>query len=549
MALISLDEILNVQILIGSLGIMIIGNNFIVNNLNTLVTPAFQRLDQKWLHNSLFICIWGVLFGLLLQNQTTIFFITASMVAYDKFPLRYALLLMAYSYVGVGLSIFNLAFSSKKLAFILLAIAGFGLFIRAGGKWPSVRNCILGYGLLYLGQQLMLPAVNDLQDADFIKFIFHQQPSLFAFGLIWLIGLLFALLLSMSSTIFLLIGFALSGALSMEQCIFIICGSMVGIRINTNLIAHTTPKGQLHEEATRLGRFYLAFTIFISLLFCFIALIEFKTQIPLIKSLIQKVTSNLQFQILLIYNFFIIFSCIVTTLFLDPIQNLIEAWLPKKTVPEDPSQAKYLTNTVLDNPTVALEMLERENLRCLGFLGNYTVGCREYKIQKKTKPKIFLSQEHAQFHKISHQIDAFRQQLFNKELQPVEARHFIKLGDQTSLIRSLEESTYHLSQTIFRCREDIFNELIEYLLATQDELLQMTIAMLEELGKKDAEKIERIIHDREMLFDEFLHKYFDKIDQTDESDLFVILDLAKRIFWFYAKLVSDAQPDNENTTV
>lgn len=531
----SAENILNLIIVFGSLGLMIQGNNLVSSSLPTLTASVFRKVEKKLLYNNLFVIPCSIFLGLIMLNSSLTFIVVANMVATYGYPLQQAILIMPWFHLGGGLSRFILAFSNKKLSFILLTVASTLFFTKKTGKLIGIRNCLLGLGILFLGQVHMIPAMENLAHIDIIEKLLHHEGSVLTYTVLLLSGVIFGVI-SLSGSIYLTLAFGSSGLLDFAKCMFFIYGFSIGGSIFTWMLVVANSPGKLQAEAKRLAFLRIIYTVFFAFLFFWLGVIEFKAHIPLVKRLMLNITSDIQLQILCLYNFFILVSALANSALINPIYKFVQCWLPLTEQPEDPAHAKFLFEEALNNPATAMELIGKENLRFVDILKSFFTICRDFKIEKKEKNAPNFTRLHTNLTQISREVMVFRQELFNNAMSSSEMELYLALGVQQHLLVTLEESIYQFSKTVCHSNISIFDDLISTLLESLDLILLLIKDIMATNEENDLQILDRLMNDRKTLLESLRHRYISlkpPLNAKEESTLFLLTDLTDRIFWLY----------------
>jgi phosphate:Na+ symporter len=140
----------------------------------------------------------------------------------------------------------------SRFATLFVAAGFFGRLVAKQRQFKHIAHTVLGFGLLFLGMDMMSRAMEPLRSAPaFIHAMSGSEKPLIGF----MIGLLFTLIVQSSgATLGLVIALALSGGISLAQAVPINLGASVG----TCVTAILGSLG-LNREAKRSAYIHLAF--------------------------------------------------------------------------------------------------------------------------------------------------------------------------------------------------------------------------------------------------------------------------------------------------
>ncbi|MFQ3620601.1 MAG: Na/Pi symporter, partial [Spirochaetales bacterium] len=249
----------------------------------------------------------------------------------------------------------------------LFVALGFFFYLLASSKRrKSAANTLLGFGLLFLGMEIMSQAMNPLRTYEpFLNAIrIVEAPEL---GI--LIGLLFTMIIQSSgATSGIVIAMAISGTITLNQAIPINLGASIGTCITAILGSLT-----LNREAKRTAYIHVVFQT-IGVLIAYIMLHIPIGDISLYIYLTRKITfwitgtlENIPRQIAMAHTLMPAINHIIVFPLLPWIVKAFNKIYPPLP-PKEVFGIQYLNEAILSEPTVALLEVKKEILRMVPII-------------------------------------------------------------------------------------------------------------------------------------------------------------------------------------
>jgi len=314
---------------------------------------AFGGDLRKWLSNALsnrmsaFACGLGV--TAVLQSSTATSLMTASFASRGLVTTGVALAVVLGADVGTSLIAQLLSFDLRWLSPVLLIVGVFVFMSTLPTKWRDLGRATVGLALMLLALRLIVEATHPLRDSQVI----HEVLAALA-GERFLAVVLMAMLtwLVHSSLAMVLLAISLSdvGLLPPQLALACVLGANLGGALPA-LIA--TWHGEAGARRVTIGNLIFRATGVLLAL-------PFLAQIgPLLAAIDTDVGRQ-------IANFHAGFNLALAILFL-PFVNLVAGQLNKliaeREGPEVPGQPKYLDESALESPALAVSAAARETLR------------------------------------------------------------------------------------------------------------------------------------------------------------------------------------------
>lgn len=342
------DSLLIAFQLIGGLGLFLYGMQLMGDGLQKTAGDRLRRLLEILTSTPVIGVLVGTLVTMIIQSSSATTVMVVGFVNAGLLTLKQAVSVIMGANIGTTVTAFMV---SLKLTELALPAIGIGFLLTLVGKKKSTRfvgQTILGFGLLFLGMEVMGSALKPLRsNPAFTSMIlnFSDHPFL---GM--LVGLGFtAIVQSSSATTGLVVTLAAQGLIDLNASVAIVLGSNIGTTVTAMLASIGT---QL--TARRAAIAHLMFNIFGVTLFMLL-FHPFTTFVATTHSDLARQVANAH----------IIFNITNTVLLLPFISLYVK--LVERVVPgEDKTErigALYLDEHLMVTPSIALGQATRELVR------------------------------------------------------------------------------------------------------------------------------------------------------------------------------------------
>lgn len=451
-----MDIVQYIIALLAGCGVFIVGMSMLSEGLEKSAGSGLKKLLGKISNN----CFAGIGVGAsvtaLIQSSSATSVMVIGFVNAGIMSLAQATAIIMGANIGTTVTglIVSLSALDISLYATLLSFVGIMMTFTKNQKVKNIGTIICGFGLLFVGLDLMGAAFNN----DQIKDVFSTIFASIDFPLLLILcGVLFtALIQSSSAATGLIIVMVGSGAITVESALFVVLGSNIGTCITAILASVGTT-----TNAKR--------TAFIHLLFNFIGTIIFTIILWIfadpIVSLLGKLFDNPQMQIAWFHVIFNVTTTIVLVGFVNQLVKLSNIVIKDKEEGKQNYQLKYIDNLFLVTPSIALMQVKKE-IEYMALLAkeNLNRGYLELKFQTGENIK--------SINKTEELIDFTNNQL---------TKYLIKL---TSLVDYKDEKIigayFHVINDIERIGDHAIN-LLDMSLKMKEEDLIFSSKALEEL--------------------------------------------------------------------
>lgn len=334
--------------LVGGLGLFLYGMQLMADGLQKAAGDRLRRLLEILTSTPVIGVLVGALVTMIIQSSSATTVMVVGFVNAGLLTLKQAVSVIMGANIGTTVTAFMV---SLKLTQFALPAIGVGFLLQLLGKKKSTRSIgqtVLGFGLLFLGMEIMGTTLQPLKEnAFFTNMIlsFSNRPLL---GV--LVGLGFtAIVQSSSATTGLVVTLASQGLIDLPASVAIILGSNIGTCATALLASIGT-----HLTARRTAVAHLLFNVSGVVLF----LIFFRPYVAFVSTTNRDLARQ-------VANAHIMFN-VVNTILLLPFISLFVKLVEKLTPGVDHSEqmgALYLDEHLMVTPSIALGQATRELVR------------------------------------------------------------------------------------------------------------------------------------------------------------------------------------------
>lgn len=318
----------------------------------------------------------GVLTGLfttgLVQSSSATTVLVVSFVNVGLLTLVESIGVIMGANLGTTLTAWIIAsvgkFSIAKIAIYIIGV-GFPMFFVGKGKWKSFGEFLLGFGLLFLGLDLLKDAVPDLKsgvkaDQDVISTIQYwigllSNKGYFTYVLFMIAGIVLTLLVqSSSAAMAITITCASAGWFGADplQAFKISAAVVLGENIGTTVTAWLAALGA-NTEAKRAARAHFLFNV-IGTVWMLVVFVGFTALVWQVAQLLPESmksakaefkTNEVAFATAIFHTSFNLINVGVLIWFVPQIARIVEKWVPaKEEADSDQKRLRYISQNLVD---------------------------------------------------------------------------------------------------------------------------------------------------------------------------------------------------------
>ena len=336
--------------LMGGVALLLWGLHMVRSGVKRAFGAELRRLLTKALGNRFSAFGAGLGLTALLQSSTATGLMVTSFAAEGTVALVPALAIMLGANVGTTLIVQILSFNVTAAAPVLFII---GLVAFRGGARTRIKDLgrvAIGLGLMLLALHILIDVLAPAESAPAVRALLRAvtgDPLLcvvIAAALTWSAH-------SSVATVLLIMSLAYSNFVTPNAALALVLGANLGSAINP--VFEGGKRGDLASYRLPVG----------NLLNRVVGVLLFVPFLPAIAgwaSALQPDMAKMTAQFHIAFN---VALAVVFFPLLDPLAWLLERFLPARAQADDPSAPRYLDESALDTPALALADASREALR------------------------------------------------------------------------------------------------------------------------------------------------------------------------------------------
>ena len=439
--------------ILGGLGLFIYGIYLLSDSLQKLSLGLLKNLIDKITTNRVMSMLVGAGFTSIVQSSSATSVLLIGFINAGLITLAAALPVVFGANIGTTITAQLIAFKLTKSALFFVFVGSFVFFFARKSKHQNKGRALLGFGMLFLGLNIMTAAVKPLAGNEELLNLFLRFGTYPILGIVT--GILVTVLLqSSSTTIGMVIALASAGLLDLKASMFLVLGDNIGTCI-TALIASTG--GKLASRRLAFGH------AMFNVLGTAVAL----PMVPLYLHYLPDLSGDLSRQIA---NFHTAFNLINTMIFLPFVPLFLKA-LAKIVPGEDyeKKETKYLDKNLLATPELAIKAVIRQLSVMLAIDQEMLEKARQCIAQYNHKLKNEISIDEQSVDEMQRDITAYLVEITKGEL-PDQKRRIVP-----ALIHSVNdlERVGDYCQDISRLSQRLYEENLSFSATAQAELARI----------------------------------------------------------------------------
>jgi phosphate:Na+ symporter len=336
--------------LMGGVALLLWGLHMVQSGILRAFGPDLRRLLSRAIGNRLAAFAAGLGLTALLQSSTATGLMTASFAAEGVIGLVPALAIMLGANVGTTVIVQILSFNVSAAAPVLFVVGLVAFRSGVHTRLKDVGRIAIGLGLMLLALHILIDTLAPAENAPTVQALFHAITGdpvlcvLIAAALTWAAH-------SSVATVLLIMSLAYSQFISPVSALALVLGANVGSAINP--VFEGGRRGDLASYRLPVGNL-------------FNRLVGVVLVLPMLQAVAEGFRSFEPNMARMTAEFHIAFNVVLALVFiglLDPLAWLLVKVFPVRKRAADPSYPRYLDESALETPSLALADAAREALR------------------------------------------------------------------------------------------------------------------------------------------------------------------------------------------
>ncbi|MBX9778106.1 MAG: Na/Pi cotransporter family protein [Xanthobacteraceae bacterium] len=339
--------------LMGGVALLLWGLHMVQSGISRAFGSDLRWILSKALRNRLSAFAAGLGLTSLLQSSTATGLMTASFAAEGALPLATGLAIMLGTTLIVQLLSFNMAAIAPVLFVFGLAAFRFG----GNARFKNAGRIAIGLGLMLLALHILMVTSAPAEDAPIVRNLLQSITAdpvmciVIAAAVTWAAH-------SSVATVLLIMSLAYSHFITPAAALALVLGANLGSAINPVI------EGTRREDP---ASYRLPVGNLINRMVGIVLVVPF---LPALTAWLQSMQPNAG---MMTAQFHIAFNVALALIFiglLDPLAWLLNKMFPARPASESPYAPRYLDESALETPNLALADAARETLRMGDFVEN-----------------------------------------------------------------------------------------------------------------------------------------------------------------------------------
>lgn len=342
------DTFLLVVGLLGGLALFLLGLDAMTESLRLIAGDRLRNVLGRLTDNRFAGLLTGAGVTALIQSSSVTTVLVVGFITSGLMTFRQSISVIIGANIGTTVTAQIIAFNITTVALIAMAL-GFGIrFFAKQGKRQTQGTVVLGFGLVFFGMSVMGDAMAPLRSSDtFIDIMSRLETPVLGIA----VGAAFtALVQSSSATTGIVIVLAQQGLITLETGVALILGANVGTAVTAVLAAIGKSR-----EAHRAAAAHVLFNV--------LGVLIWLPAIGLLIDVVSDAGGGTARQVANAHAVFNIANAAIFVFFVGRIGALIERLLPVRPGEGDLVTLKYLEDSLLMTPLLALDRSRLEIMR------------------------------------------------------------------------------------------------------------------------------------------------------------------------------------------
>ncbi len=404
-----MDQIYNVFLLLGGIGLFLFGINFMTAALEKAAGENLRNVLQSLTNSGVKAVIVGALVTALIQSSGATMVMAAGFVNAQLMTLAQALYVMLGATIGTTITAQIIAFDIAPFApFILFVGMVLYLFIKRR-KVQRIGAIVLGFGVLFTGIFVMGEAVQAMQLGGIVEdFLNEVSNPLLSF----LFGFAFAFIIQSSSAavgiLQVIVATTLASGFELSSVVYIVLGMNLGALAPLILSAFGGNRASRRVTVTQIISRLTAIVIFVLAVLIFPGLIRF------IAGLSPAVPARQIANLHLIFN---LLGSIVMLPLVKPLADFSMRLMPDD--PDDEYESKKLIYVTNDLRKGHIAMVAQAKMELIRFgtlcINNLNMAIDSFFDKEKSYTEKVIERENT-LNYLNHELNAYLVKVYAEDL-------------------------------------------------------------------------------------------------------------------------------------
>ncbi|AJD28057.1 Na/Pi cotransporter family protein [Clostridium botulinum] len=338
--------------LIGGLGLFIYGMNLMGDGLQNVAGERVKVFFEKVTSNPIKGVLTGVVVTGVIQSSSATTVMVVGFVNAGLMTLTQAAGVIMGANIGTTVTGQLVAFNVTAGAPLFVGVGTAIVLFAKKKKTKEIGNIILGFGILFMGMEIMKEAMAPLGQSEAFKSLALSLSHNVFLGIVVGMGMT-AIVQSSSATIGILIALSSNGVLPLSAALPILFGDNIGTCVTALLASIGASK-----NARKAALFHLTFNVIGTVIFAFILV----PLTPFVRIITNLTPGDVGRQIANAHTMFNLINTFIQIWFIKYIVAFVNKMIPGSD-PYEKMAPKYIDERLLENPTIAINQTIKEVVR------------------------------------------------------------------------------------------------------------------------------------------------------------------------------------------
>ncbi|AUM97226.1 TPA: Na/Pi cotransporter family protein [Clostridium botulinum] len=338
--------------LIGGLGLFIYGMNLMGDGLQNVAGEKVKVFFEKVTSNPVKGVLTGVVVTGVIQSSSATTVMVVGFVNAGLMTLTQAAGVIMGANIGTTVTGQLVAFNVTAGAPLFVGVGTAIVLFAKKKKTKEIGNIILGFGILFMGMEIMKEAMAPLGQSEAFKSLALSLSHNVFLGIVVGMGMT-AIVQSSSATIGILIALSSNGVLPLSAALPILFGDNIGTCVTALLASIGASK-----NARKAALFHLTFNVIGTVIFAFILV----PLTPFVRVVTNLTPGDVGRQIANAHTIFNLVNTFIQIWFIKYIVAFVNKMIPGSD-PYEKMAPKYIDERLLENPTIAINQTIKEVVR------------------------------------------------------------------------------------------------------------------------------------------------------------------------------------------
>lgn len=503
------------NLIAGGLAIFLLGINIMGDSLTNFAGPKLRGYIEKYTSTPLKGILVGIFITGAIQSSSATTVIAISFVRAGIMSLEQSMAIILGANIGTTVTAILIGFSIEYVAYFICLIGVFVTLFAKRKRTQYVGNIIVGFGLLFIGLQMMGDSLKDLKDLPgFSEMVGRMATNPIIAVLVGTV--ITAVIQSSSAFIGIIQTLFAASAINLHVALALMFGANIGTCV-TSLLASIG--GSLAAKRTAL--FHVLFNASISILF----LILLSPYHALVSFLAEKIGANPMMTIALGHFTFNFIGMLIFTPLIKPTAKFLSKLIPgKESMFSDVHQVELQEQLIRSFPASALDQAKAAIVNESDIALQTLKSSQQYLITGDPIHLSNLNQAEDIVNRMDKDIEKYLLEISQQELAPeldTEFQIYLLVQKHIERISDLGQNLGEYYEEIFDSNEKYVPEAIEDLTKIYELVIHNYINAIEVFKTKDVNLFDILSEDEanlDLLEHELRHSHYDRLTSSGIGD-------------------------------